>query len=146
MASVEPVLAPQDSALARTRDEGNLAEVFTGWRAPLCASGPGAGGQPTAVALLSDLISTSAAPRRRELTRGASDDTRAFRWAIEVRGGPALLHHTVRSCGRVHTNDTASVSWTNVACATPTEIGALVATLERAGGEPIVARYDEACT
>ena len=145
VASVEPVLAPCDSALARTRDEGNLAEVFTGWRAPLCASGPGAGGQPTAVALLSDLVSTSAAPRRRELTRGATDDTRGFRWAVEVRGGPALLHRAVRACGQVHTNDTASVSWTNVQCATPNEIGSLIAALESAGADPIVARYDEAC-
>lgn len=145
VASVEPVLAPQDSALARTRDEGNLAEVFTGWRAPLCASGPGAGGQPTAVALLSDLISTSAAPRRRELARGATADTRAFRWAIEVRGGPALLHRTVQRCAQVHTNDTASVSWTTVQCATPSEIGVLLARLEGLGAEPIAARYDEAC-
>ena len=145
VASVEPVLAPHDSALARTRDEGNLAEVFTGWRAPLCASGPGAGGQPTAVALLSDLISTSAAPRRRELTRGARDDARGFRWAVEVRGGPSLLHRTVRCCGQVHTNDTASVSWTTVQCATPSEIGALLQALEGAGAEPIVVRYDEAC-
>ena len=145
VASVEPVLAPQDSALARTRDEGNLAEVFAGWRAPLCASGPGAGGQPTAVALLSDLISTSGAPRRRALTRGAIDDARGFRWAVEVRGGPSLLHRTVRCCGQVHTNDTASVSWTTVACASPTEIGILREALESAGADPIVARYDEAC-
>ena len=145
VASVEPVLAPLDSALARTRDEGNLAEVFTGWRAPLCASGPGAGGQPTAVALLSDLISTSAAPRRRELTRGATGDVRGFRWAVEVRGVPSLLHRTVRSCGQVHTNDTASVSWTTVQCATPAEISGLLQALEGAGAEPIAARYDEAC-
>ncbi|MEP6989563.1 MAG: homoserine dehydrogenase, partial [bacterium] len=38
VAFVEPVLVAADSALGRTHDEGNLAEVFTGWRAPLCAS------------------------------------------------------------------------------------------------------------
>ena len=145
VASVEPVLTPLDSALARTREEGNLAEVFAGWRAPLCASGPGAGGQPTAVALLSDLISTSAAPRRREVTRGAAEDARDFRWAVEVRGGPALLHRTVESCSHVHTNDTASVSWTTIQCATPRDIGVLISALERVGAEPIFARYDEAC-
>ena len=145
VASVEPVLAPIDSALARTRDEGNLAEVFTGWRAPLCASGPGAGGQPTAVALLSDLISTSAAPRRRELARGAADDARGLRWAVEIRGGPAVLHRTVKSCSHVHTNDTASLSWTSIDCATPTEISALIAELDRCNAAPIAARYDEAC-
>ncbi|CAN5353211.1 hypothetical protein BH09GEM1_BH09GEM1_04990 [soil metagenome] len=146
VASVEPVLAPLDSALARTRDEGNLAEVFTGWRAPLCASGPGAGGQPTAVALLSDLISTSAAPLRRELTRGAADDARGFRWAVEVRDGPSSLHRAVRSCSHVHTNDTATLSWTTIQCATPAEIGSLIFALDAAGAEPIFARYDEACT
>lgn len=145
VASVEPVLTPLDSALARTRDEGNLAEVFTGWRAPLCASGPGAGGEPTAVALLSDLISTSAAPLRRELARGAANDSRAFQWAVEVKGGASLLHRAVRPCAHVHTNETASLSWTTIACATPAEISVLLADLERCHGAPIAARFDEAC-
>ena len=145
VASVEPVLAPVDSALARTRDEGNLAEVFAGWRAPLCASGPGAGGQPTAVALLSDLISTNASPLRRVLARGTAKDTRGFRWAVEVEGGPAVLHRTVKSCSHVHTNETATVSWTSIACATPGEIASLLERLEKAEAAPIAARYDEAC-
>ena len=50
VACVEPLLVAPDSALARTRDEGNHVDVFAGWRAPLSASGPGAGGLPAATA------------------------------------------------------------------------------------------------
>lgn len=145
VASVEPLLVAADSALARTRDEGNHAEVFTGWRAPLCASGPGAGGLPTAIALLSDLVTTSTTPRRRAGVRVAVRDTRCFRWAIEIRGESALLHRSVRDCGLVHTNDTACLSWTTIESATPADIAELLETLESAGASPIATRYDEAC-
>ena len=144
VASVEPVLVAADSALARTRDEGNLAEVFTGWRAPLCASGPGAGGVPTATALLSDLVCTSATPRRRFGVPVSAADTRGFRWAIEIRGAPALLHHAVPKCAHVHTNDTALLAWTTLEAATPATVAVLLQSLESAGASPIAVRYDEA--
>ena len=146
VASVEPLLVPTDSALARTRDEGNLAEVYTGWRAPLCASGPGAGGLPTATALLSDLVSTSATPRRRAGVPVATRDTRSFRWAIEIQGEPAILHRAVSNCALVCTNDTACLSWTTIAGATPSEVAELLSALSITGASPIAARFDEACS
>ncbi|MEP7001056.1 MAG: homoserine dehydrogenase [bacterium] len=146
VASVEPVLVAADSALARTRDEGNHAEVFTGWRAPLCASGPGAGGVPTATALLSDLVSTSVTPRRRASAPIAERDTRRFRWAIEICGAPALLHRAVPNCALVHTNDTATRSWTTIESATPYAVAVLLTALELADALPIAARFDEDCT
>ena len=144
VASVEPLFVPPESALARTRDEGNHVDVFAGWRAPLCASGPGAGGLPTATALLSDLVSTSTAPRRTAGARVAATDVREQSWAVEVLAEPAVLHRVVPNCALVHTNDTASESWTIIRKTTPTDIASLLASLETAGASPIVARFDEA--
>ena len=144
VASVEPLLVAPESALARTHHEGNHVDVFAGWRAPLSASGPGAGGLPTATALLSDLVSTSGVPRRGVGVCVSTDGVRASRWAIEVRAEPSALHRTVPQCGLVHTDDTASTSWTIIESATPLQIDALVAALHSAGASPIAARIDDA--
>ena len=141
VAAVEPLLVPSDSSLARTRDEGNHVDVFVGWRAPLSASGPGAGGLPTAIALLSDLIATSEAPRRAGGARVARHDPRSFRWAIEVCGKPELLHRAVPNCGLVHTDANASISWSLIESATAVDVALVVAGLERQGAFPIVARF-----
>jgi homoserine dehydrogenase len=55
-ASVSPVAVPLDSAFARTTDEQNLISIDLGWRQPIILTGPGAGGLPTATALLGDLV------------------------------------------------------------------------------------------
>jgi hypothetical protein len=144
VAAVEPLFVAPESALAQTRDEGNHVDVFAGWRAPLCASGPGAGGLPTATALLSDLVSTSAAPRRSAGARVAAEDPRELTWAVEVRAEPAVLHRNVAHCGLVRTDDTASTSWTIVKATTPAQITSLLTTLTAAGASPIAARFDEA--
>jgi homoserine dehydrogenase len=144
VASVEPLLIDPTSALARTRDEQNRVEVHTGWSAPLCASGPGAGGVPTATALLSDLVATSTAPRRRVGARVGGVDARRFDWAIDVRGTSQLLHRHVPDCGLVHTDATASGAWTIVLAATANEIARVVDALAQAGGVPIAARLDDA--
>ncbi|MEP6733091.1 MAG: homoserine dehydrogenase [bacterium] len=143
VASVEPLLVGTESALARTRDEGNHVDVFAGWRAPLCASGPGAGGLPTATALLSDLVSTSAAPRRTTGAHNSVVDPRTYTWAVEVRAQPAVLHRNVARCGLVRTDETASVSWTIIDAATPAQIALLLATLELHDASPIAVRCDE---
>jgi homoserine dehydrogenase len=51
-AAVEPVVFPEHHAFAQTELEDNRLEVDLGWTAPLTVSGPGAGGLPTATALL----------------------------------------------------------------------------------------------
>ncbi len=144
IASVEPVLVSRASSLGRTRDEGNHVDVFAGWRAPLCASGPGAGGLPTATALLSDLISTSAAPRRLESTHIAAHDPRQFHWAIEIRAEPAVLHRWVPQCGLVRTDADATLSWTIIEDASPSDVAEIVEQLEALGASPVVARLDDA--
>jgi homoserine dehydrogenase len=42
--------------LGRTVDEQNVITIDCGWRQPITLSGPGAGGAPTAHALLGDLL------------------------------------------------------------------------------------------
>ncbi|MDB4916800.1 MAG: metX hom [Gemmatimonadetes bacterium] len=141
IASVEPLLVEAQSALGRTADEGNHVEVFVGWRAPLCASGPGAGGLPTATALLSDLISANAAPRRTRSHHVALADTRRFQWAVEIRGNASALHRAVPNCGLVHTTTDAGTSWTIVEAATPDDVSLIAGRL--IGASPIVARCAE---
>ncbi|MEO7458215.1 MAG: homoserine dehydrogenase [Gemmatimonadaceae bacterium] len=142
-AAVEPLIVAADSSLGRTRDEGNHVDVFAGWRAPLCASGPGAGGAPTATALLSDLVCTSNAPRRSGHATLGTDDARRSDWAIEVIGASSALHRAVPSCGLVRTDDLAETAWTIAAARTPAEIVRIVNELELLGANPIVARLDD---
>ncbi len=144
VASVEPVLLALQSAFAHTTHEQNRVEVQTGWSAPLCASGPGAGGVPTATALLSDLVATSAAPRRRSGARIGVIDPRRSDWALEVRGSAQLLHRVVPASRCVHTDATATFSWTVVPSLTGDELQALLDTLHAAGVEPVAARLDDA--
>jgi homoserine dehydrogenase len=142
-ASVEPLIVARDSALGLTRDEGNHVDVYAGWRAPLCASGPGAGGKPTATALLSDLVCTGAAPRRASSAAVGTDESRRAHWAIEVLAEPATLHRAVPRCALVQTDATGSAAWTLAESRTPLEIASIVQALESAGASPIVARIDD---
>lgn len=144
VAAVEPLLLEATSALARTQDEQNRVEVHSGWSAPLCASGPGAGGVPTATALLSDLVATGRTPRRRGGVHVGARDPRRLAWALEARGTSQLLHRLVTDCGLVHTDATASRAWTIVTGATALEIAQVVNALVDAGADPIAARLDEA--
>jgi homoserine dehydrogenase len=142
VACVEPVLVAWDGALARIRAEQNHVEVSTGGSAPLTASGPGAGGVPTATALLSDLVSTARSARRPPATIRAEIDARQLAWAIEIRGGAALLH-ALPGCGVVRTTRMADISWTIIPSATPTEIDGLLRLLVTSGADPIAVRLDD---
>lgn len=101
-ASVEPVIVAEDSELARTPAEENLIAVQTEATGTIRLSGPGAGGTPTASAILSDMIHAAAglaAPRRvppssideprRDAHHAAARNTpdpRRHRWAVRVDG------------------------------------------------------------
>jgi homoserine dehydrogenase len=61
-AAVEPVIVDATSAFARAAAEENIVEIATGWTGTLRFSGPGAGGAPTASALLGDLLAHGSAP------------------------------------------------------------------------------------
>jgi len=144
-ASVQPVIFAPDGAFGRVRDEQNHVEVDTGWSAPLTASGPGAGGTPTATALLADFVCTSRFTSRCEDVRCTAIDERRARWAVEVAGPPGALHRAVRGCGLVHTDELASCAWTVVRDFTRDEVELLLARLEVDGFDAIAARIDDEC-
>jgi homoserine dehydrogenase len=143
VATVEPVLLDAGSAFARTRDEQNRVEVHAGWSAPLCASGPGAGGVPTATALLSDLLADGRGRSRATRLAVATSDTRRSAWAIEVLGAPALLHRLAFRSGCVHTDARATCAWSVIDAATPVEVDTVLAALNAEGARPIAVRLDE---
>lgn len=88
VASVEPVLVARGSALARVRDETNFVWVRTTDGGTVELSGPGAGGYPTALSVLSDVLhgngnaavtaSGSSGPH------APDDDTVRHRWIVSL--------------------------------------------------------------
>ncbi|HEX2080098.1 MAG TPA: homoserine dehydrogenase [Longimicrobium sp.] len=102
-ASVEPVLVAAGSELARTRDEQNLVVVDSRWNGRIALGGPGAGGGPTASALLGDMVRAAKRQRSPGLSAApAIPDRRAHAWAVGVdRGGGAqeTLGRTLQRAG-----------------------------------------------
>jgi homoserine dehydrogenase len=99
-ASVEPVIVSSTSAFALTALEDNRVEVDLGWSSPLSVSGPGAGGAPTASALLSDLVRSSplAETRERHTAQFVSiPDPRQHRWLVGARLEPQALRALART-------------------------------------------------
>jgi homoserine dehydrogenase len=143
VASVEPVVVPANGAFALTRDEQNRVEVHTGWTAPLCASGPGAGGLPTATALLCDLLASGLRAPRASRRRSAVRDDRRFTWALEGRCAPALLHRLVPRRSAVRVDAEARWCWTMVEDATASTIDTILESLGAAGAEPVALRVDD---
>lgn len=143
-ANVELVIVPRGSALGSVRDEQNLVEVHTGWSSPLSAAGPGAGGAPTATALLADFVCTSRAPERRSGACSVGPDARTWSWAVEVTGPPRLLHRALQGCALVHTDEYASSAWTVARGLTYEQVEALLAILNADGADAITARLDDA--
>jgi homoserine dehydrogenase len=91
--SVEPTIVSAASGFARTIGEENRIEIDQGWSAPLTVSGPGAGAEPTAAALLSDLLRTSPpANARGSLGRAFYPvaDPREHRWLLLAAGDSGL--------------------------------------------------------
>jgi homoserine dehydrogenase len=147
-ASVEPVLVAAGSDLARTRDEANLVVVDSRWNGRIALGGPGAGGGPTASALLGDMI--RAAKRQRPPTASAAPavpDRRPHAWAVGVdrtRGAQDTLGRTLERAGI----NNERMAWTRDAVAARTEpvpwarVGLAVRALEGQGLTPAVLRVE----
>ncbi|HMA19560.1 MAG TPA: homoserine dehydrogenase [Gemmatimonadaceae bacterium] len=96
---VEPVVFDENHAFARTELEDNRIEVDLGWTSPLTVSGPGAGGVPTATALLGDLLNF--APRANDKSRFPAtfecvEDLKVHRWLVANAGGWTVFTATRR--------------------------------------------------
>jgi homoserine dehydrogenase len=157
-AAVEPVVVSSDSSFGRTVLEENRVEVDLGWTSPLSVSGPGAGGSPTAAALLSDLLRDSQPPNDRGA--GAAqfrsvDDAREHRWVVGAQLDAASLQRIANAIGfesECFANEPVPSSATDAsrapdsalitAPATWKPVQRLVAALEASNGVPWVARYE----
>jgi homoserine dehydrogenase len=98
VASVEPTIVSAASGFARTHGEENRIEIDQGWSAPLTVSGPGAGAEPTASALLSDLLRTSPPPNARgpeALIFLPATDGREHRWLLLTDQGSGFVQRAV---------------------------------------------------
>jgi len=146
VASVEPVIVRPRSGFARTVFEENRVEVDAGWSSPLSVSGPGAGGAPTAAALVSDLLASAGNSEERPNDARSVHDGRLFQWIVAARCSAEQLQDVLR---------TTSVEWRRVwstrgetvARTRPLPHFAVeraLATLEARNAEPLVARLDDA--
>ena len=101
-ASVEPTLVSRHGSFGRTVLEENRVEVDVGWPAPLSVSGPGAGGAPTATALLSDLLNSVSPKNDRGPVRRAFtplEDPREHHWLIVATCRAAILRAVLLEAG-----------------------------------------------
>jgi homoserine dehydrogenase len=149
VASVEPVLVATSSELGRTRDEENAVVIESEWNGRVRLSGPGAGGAPTASALLGDMVRSTV--RHRAPAGGATPsipDRRPHAWAIAVERGQlpeaalrATLDRVEVEVDRIARGKGVSVMRTH-----PTpwpRIGLAVRALEGQGLAPAVLRVAE---
>ena len=147
VATVEPTILPESNAFARTTFEDNRVEVYLGWSSPLSVSGPGAGAEPTAAALLSDLVRTSPPPNDRGVGATkfeAVPDTRDHRWLIAAGiGREALIHAAANahlSSARARNHGDYALLITHPA--KWERVQRLLNQLDAANASPCVARYD----
>lgn len=147
VASVEPVIVHDSTAFARTILEENRVEVDLGWTSPLSVSGPGAGGAPTAAALLGDLVRTSTPPNDRGTIAGkyfSVDDEREHKWLIAARTGTDEVRALVTASGLVVLSELPSNDGSTgvVVRGCWDQTKGLLEQLKAAVSEPCVARYD----
>ncbi|HEX6748213.1 MAG TPA: homoserine dehydrogenase [Longimicrobium sp.] len=84
-AAVEPVIVPAASELGRTRDEENAIVIESRWNGRVRLAGPGAGGAPTASALLGDVLRSAArAGRPHAAPRAPIEDARQHAWVVSI--------------------------------------------------------------
>jgi homoserine dehydrogenase len=147
VASVEPVLVSAGCDLGRTRDEENLVVVESDWNGRIRLAGPGAGGGPTASALLGDMVRAAGRHRPRRDAAPAVPDRRTHAWAIAVDRGAsaeealrATLDRVEVEVDRIVRGDAVSVMRT--VPATWPRIGLAVRALEVQGLSPAILRVD----
>jgi homoserine dehydrogenase len=148
-ATVEPVIVGSESAFGRTILEENRVEVDLGWPSPLSVSGPGAGGRPTAAALLSDLLRVSPPPNDRgaeAIQFVSAADPREHQWLVAAQIDSASLNRAVTDAGLRSERSTRDRPDTAV-ITTPTtwsSVQRLIAALELLNAAPCIARYEPA--
>jgi homoserine dehydrogenase len=152
-AAVEPTIVSADSELGRARDETNVVQVKTRWNGTVTTSGPGAGGRPTAAALLGD-VRSAARPLAVGIAAGAVGSGRAepetppARWVVSIRRESGVgselraeLRHTGVHADRLEIDSESGVIRALLDPAKWDRVDALETRLRRAGFDPVVSRY-----
>ena len=145
-AAVEPVIVSAASDLGRARDEENAVVIESCWNGRVRLSGPGAGGAPTASALLGDMLrSAGRTARPRAVSRIPVEDGREHRWVISVLREPrGVLERALQRAG-VATSDVVSEPGRRIAVTRPTpwrRIDLAARVLETAHLAPVVSRCE----
>jgi homoserine dehydrogenase len=145
-ATVEPVVIPHSSSFAQTEYEDNRVEVDLGWSAPLAVSGPGAGGHPTATALLSDLLHSSLPAARRARGHTAfvpAEDPGEHTWLVVTDRVSGIAMREIERTGHAVTEVEAYGTDARILIHAPrSALREVLAPLQIGGLEPSVARID----
>lgn len=98
--SVEPVAVHATSELGRIRNERNWVQVETQWNGVLQVSGPGAGGLPTASAVLADMVRPARGLGAVDRQPGLATDDSEHAWLVVAgREGVATLRYGIERQG-----------------------------------------------
>jgi homoserine dehydrogenase len=145
-ATVDPVVVTPHSSFGRTEFEDNRAEVDLGWSAPLTVSGPGAGGPPTATALLSDLLHSSLPPAQRRphgVPFVPAEDPREHDWLVVTDSGSQIVVDELEKARRPVLGVEKSGSDTRILARAPrATIARALLPLRMRGLEPSAARME----
>jgi homoserine dehydrogenase len=148
VAAVEPVIVAAGSDLGRARDEENAVVIESRWNGRVRLSGPGAGGAPTASALLGDMLrSAGRTGRTHAAPRPPVEDGREQRWVISVLREPrgdGALERALQRAG-VAASDVLTESDRRVAITRPTawrRVDLAARVLETAHLAPVVSRCE----
>jgi homoserine dehydrogenase len=146
-AAVEPTLVDPGSAYGTTVGEDNLVVIETRSNGTIRLAGPGAGGEPTASAVLSDML--GAVQRRDRRGVEAIRDRRSLLWAISVKGGAngrATLERTAeRARVAIDVVEAGAGSGVTRAITGParrSRVALLSGALEAAGVQPVLLRRE----
>jgi homoserine dehydrogenase len=148
VAVVEPVIVSAGSALGRVRDEENAVEIQSRWNGSVRLSGPGAGGAPTASALLGDMLrSAGRTGLSHAAPRAPVEDGREHRWVLSVRREPraeGVLERALQRAG-IDASDLLAAAGARVAITRPTpwrRVDLALRVLETAHLAPVVSRCE----
>ncbi|MGQ0561196.1 MAG: homoserine dehydrogenase [Gemmatimonadota bacterium] len=143
-ASVEPSIVARVSDAGRTFNENNLVRLEFENSPPLQLSGPGAGGFPTASALLADVLQACGPLRQPNARLASYEGSEARYWLVSVTANGARAYAQLRAVGasaRVLENGRGLGRVLVGPCSWP-QLAPVLEQLEAAGHEPAAARLD----
>jgi homoserine dehydrogenase len=147
-ASVEPVAVAPDSELGRTRDEENILLIQTEWNGRIRLAGPGAGGFPTATAVLADMVRAAEPLAPRATAAASGEDPSTHRWIVGGDSLPrriAALRQHLEAAGIAvseQRQDATGATWLRTAPTPASAIDRALASFDVPGEAPLALRCE----